>query len=82
LIQLLTLYQVFLFSFTVLKKFMKCFRGLLCCAIYSDENEYKLLKAAAGFFYGVLLGIGKWSSATLSLSQQMAEVGHWKQRKP
>jgi hypothetical protein len=48
-----------LVSFSVLKKFMKCCGRLLKCVIYSDENKYKILKAVAGFFYGVLLGIGK-----------------------
>jgi hypothetical protein len=46
-------------SFSVLKKFMKCCCRVVGCVIYSDENEYKVLKAVARFFFGVLLGIGK-----------------------
>jgi hypothetical protein len=32
---------------------------LLHPIIYSQQNEYKKIKAVAGFFYGTLLGIGK-----------------------
>jgi hypothetical protein len=30
--------------------------------LYSDQEDYKIIKAVAGFFYGTLLGIGKWNN--------------------
>jgi hypothetical protein len=63
LMQLLNFYALrsdFSFTFfSVREKFMNCVCPLLYPIIYSERNEYKIIKAVAGFLYGTLLGIGK-----------------------
>ena len=62
---------------------MNCICPILYPIIYSRQDEYKLIKAVAGFFYGTLLGLGKWNNVKVFLHRNKNLFGlePWRIRK-